>query len=70
MYSPAVQPPEMMESFYGPRPRKRAVNVLDMVSVAIGDLFPDIQGRIYGGGEDVSVIEKATGMRFQRSIWR
>ena len=61
MYSPAVQPPELMESFYGPKPKERAVNILDMVSVAVGDLFPDITDRIYVDGDDLSVIEKATG---------
>ncbi len=61
MLSPAVQPPELMESFYGPKPKERAVNILDMVSVAIGDLFPDITDRIYVDGDDLSVIEKTTG---------
>ncbi len=60
MYSPAVQPPELMESFYGPQPKERAVSILDMVSVAVGDLFPDIADRIYVDGDDLSVIEKAT----------
>ncbi|MGD8519888.1 MAG: hypothetical protein PVF56_01985 [Desulfobacterales bacterium] len=61
MYSLAVQPPELMESFYGPKLKERAVNILDMVSVAVGDLFPDITERIYVDGDDLSVIEKATG---------
>ena len=60
MYSPAIQPPELMESFYGPRLKERAVNILDMVSVAVGDLFPDITERIYVDGDDPAVIEKAT----------
>ena len=45
MYNPAVNPPELMESVYGPKTRKRAVNVMDMVSVSVGDLFPDITDR-------------------------
>jgi len=60
MYRSAVNPPELMESFYGPKPKERAINMLDMVSVAIGDLFPDITDRIYNDGDDISVIEKAT----------
>jgi len=60
MYRSAVNPPELMESFYGPKPKERAINILDMVSVAIGDLFPDITDRIYNDGDDISVIERAT----------
>ncbi len=60
MYRPAVQPPELMESFYGPKPKGRAADILDLVSVAVGDLFPDIADRIYSDGGDLSVIEEAT----------
>jgi hypothetical protein len=49
-----------MKSFYGPEPRERAVEVLDMVSVDIGDLFPDMTDRIYVHGDDLSVLEEAT----------
>ncbi|GAG48469.1 unnamed protein product, partial [marine sediment metagenome] len=54
MYRSAVNPPELMESFYGPKPKERAVNIVDMVSVAVGDLFPDISDRIYIDGDDIS----------------
>jgi hypothetical protein len=47
VYRPAVEPPDLMESFYGPKPKERAVDILDLVSVAVGDLFPDITDRIY-----------------------
>ena len=60
MYKSAIRPPALMESVYGPRPKERAVNFLDMVSVAVSDLFPDIADRIYADGDDPSVIEKAT----------
>lgn len=60
MYRPAINPPGIMTSVYGPKPKKRAIDMLDMVSVSIGDLFPDIAERIYVDGEDLSVIERAT----------
>ena len=59
MYNPAVNPPELMESVYGPKARERAVNVMDMVSVSVGELFPDITDRIYNHGDDLSLIEKS-----------
>ena len=41
MYRPAVAPPRIMETFYGPKPKERAVNLLeDMVSVEVEELFP------------------------------
>lgn len=60
MYNAAVNPPELMESVYGPKPKERAVNLLDMVSVSVADLFPDITDPLYTDGDDLSVIEKAT----------
>ncbi len=60
MHRPAVNPPELMESVYGPKPKERAVDLLDMVSVSVGDLFPDITDRIYVDGDDLSAIERAT----------
>jgi len=60
MHRSAVSPPEIMESVYGPKPKERAVNLLDMVSLSVGDLFPDITDRIYRDGDDLSVIVKAT----------
>jgi hypothetical protein len=60
MAEAAVAPPELMESVYGPKPKKRAADLLDLVSVSVADLFPDITERIYIHGDDVSVIEDAT----------
>ena len=34
MYNPAINPPGLMESVYGPKARERAVNVMDVVSVS------------------------------------
>ena len=59
MVNPSVNPPGLMESVYGPKARERAVNVMDMVSVSIGDLFPDITDRIYNYGDDLSAIGKS-----------
>ncbi len=60
MYRSAINPPGVMTSVYGPQPKERAINILDMVSVSIGDLFPDIAERIYEDGDDPSAIERAT----------
>jgi hypothetical protein len=60
MYNAAVNPPELMESVYGPKPRPRAADLPGMVSVSVGELFPDITERIYLDGDDLSVIENAT----------
>ena len=60
MYNPTVTPPELMTSVYGPKPRPRAADLPGMVSVSVGELFPDISDRIYLDGDDLSVIENAT----------
>jgi hypothetical protein len=59
MHNPAVNPPAMMESFYGPKAKERAVNLLDVVSVEVSDLFPDLTERIYRDGDDISAIKKS-----------
>ncbi|MDQ7781387.1 MAG: hypothetical protein RDU20_00815 [Desulfomonilaceae bacterium] len=60
MYRPAVAPPRIMETFYGPKPKERAVNLLeDMVSVEVEELFPDVNERIYRDGDDLSAVRKA-----------
>ncbi|MGA2938481.1 MAG: hypothetical protein ABSF52_15475 [Syntrophobacteraceae bacterium] len=67
MFNPPVQSPEPMESFYGPKPKERAINILDdIVSVEVSDLFPDINERIYKYGGDLSAITKSTGEALSR----
>lgn len=58
MYKPAVTPPAMMESFYGPKPKERATNLLDVVSVEVSELFPDLNERIYRDGDDISEVKR------------
>jgi hypothetical protein len=60
MHRPALAPPPLMESVYGPKPKERATDVLNLVSVEVSDLFPEINERIYVHGGDLSAIEKAT----------
>lgn len=60
MFEPAAAPPEIMESVYGPKPKERAANLLDLVSVDVGDLFPEMTDRIYRNGDDVSAVSEAT----------
>ena len=58
----AVTPPFIRESKYGPRigDRDRAADLSEIVSLHMGDLFPDIPETIYLEGDDVSVIRRAT----------
>lgn len=58
--NPAVQPPAIMVSMRGPKPRPRAVTIPGIVSIGIKELFPDIQQGIYSFGDDLSIIRKAT----------
>lgn len=60
MNKQAVQPPEIMESVYGPRPKERAVRLPDLVSLGVRELFPDIEEGIYSLGGDISAVGKAT----------
>jgi len=60
MYRLAVAPPDVMGSVYGPKPKERAVTLLDLVSVEVGDLFPEMTDRIYRNGDNISAIANAT----------
>jgi hypothetical protein len=60
MYNPTINPPALMPSVYGPKPRSRAIDLPGLVSVSVEELFPEINERIYLDGDDLSTIEKAT----------
>jgi len=60
MYNSAIEPPPLMESVYGPKPKTRAMHLPNMVSMAISDLFPDTMNPIYAYGDDLSAIYAAT----------
>jgi hypothetical protein len=60
MYRQPVAPPNVMESVYGPKPKERVVTQLDLVSVEVGDLFPEMTDRIYRNGDDITAITNAT----------
>jgi len=50
----------MMESFYGPKPKPRAIHLLDdVVSVRVADLFPEMNEAVYTGGDDYSAITRS-----------
>lgn len=61
---PAVKktptPPFIRKSKYGPPIGKRAVELPEIVSLSMRDLFPDIPDTIYTEGECVSSIREAT----------
>ncbi len=60
MVQPAVQPPEVMPSMYGPTPRTcRPADLPGMVSVGVTELFPEIQ-KGYRQGEGVEETCQAT----------
>jgi hypothetical protein len=57
MVTPPIQPPRMMDSFYGPGAQPRAVDLLDdVVSVRVADLFPEMNDAICTGGDDCAAI--------------
>ena len=59
--SPAVEPPELVPSVYGPPlPAHRAKDVEGIVSLAVSDLFPDVPRAVYRGGPDTSPVRAAT----------
>ena len=60
MLNPAVQPPPIIVSMRGPQSRPRAATLPGIVSVGIGELFPDIRRGIYSFGDDLSIIREAT----------
>ncbi len=60
MVQPAVPPPEVMPSVYGPAPRKvRPAHLPGMVSVGVPELFPEIR-KGYRQGEGVRETYEAT----------
>jgi hypothetical protein len=53
-------PPKIMPSSYGPPlPDRRAAELPGIVSLKIGDLFPDITPAIYLQEENLSIIRTA-----------
>ncbi|MBU2548652.1 MAG: hypothetical protein KKB20_09600 [Proteobacteria bacterium] len=61
MIKPALQPPQVMPSVYGPPPRKvRAADLPGMVSLGVRELFPGLApGLLQGQGvEDVALAAK------------
>lgn len=60
MVREAVSPPSIWKSIYGPEPRKRVAELPGIVSVGIGELFPDIPQEIYSLGNDLSIIRETT----------
>ena len=60
MVKPAVRPPQVMPSRYGPTPRgSRAADLPGMVSVGVTELFPEIH-KGYRQGEGIAAIYRAT----------
>ena len=54
---PAVDPPQVMPTVYGPPPQSvRGRDLPGIVSVQVRDLFPDVPQAIYTGGADVSAV--------------
>jgi hypothetical protein len=58
---PAVDPPAVMPTVYGPPPQGvRGRDLPGMVSVKVRELFPDVPESIYAGGPDVSAVRAST----------
>jgi hypothetical protein len=59
-YSPAVQPPALVPSVYGPDlPSERAKDYPGMVSLQVREIFPDIPEGIYRYGEPLTAVRAA-----------
>lgn len=56
----SVTPPFIRKSQYGPSIGKRAVELAEIVSLSMSDLFPDIPDTIYTEGSNISAIREAT----------
>jgi hypothetical protein len=56
----SVTPPFIRKSKYGPSIGKRAVELPEIVSLRMSDLFPDIPDTIYTEGESIASIRQAT----------
>lgn len=60
MIEPAIAPPEVMPSIYGPRPRSiRPAHLPEMVSVGVTELFPEM-AKGYQQKEGIEYVRKAT----------
>jgi hypothetical protein len=57
--SEAIQPPDFMESVYGPSRRSRAADHPLFTTLRVADLFPEIGAKIYDDNDDVSAIRRA-----------
>jgi len=54
---PAVEPPPVMPTVYGPPPQPmRGRDLPGIVGVKVRDLFSDVPESIYSGGQDVSAV--------------
>jgi hypothetical protein len=61
MISPAVAPPEVMPSKYGPTAEMRAADLPGMGSLAVRELFPEFPPEIYNHHSgDLEAVAKAT----------
>jgi hypothetical protein len=54
-----IQPPEFMESVYGAPRRPRAASLPQLTTLRVGELFPEIDQKIYGDGDDLLAIRRA-----------
>jgi len=60
MLKEVASPPKIMPSVYGPPlPDQRAAEIPGLVSLEVGDLFPDITPAIYLQDDDLSIIRSA-----------
>jgi hypothetical protein len=60
MLKEVAYPPKIMPSVYGPPPpRQRAADLPGLVSLEVGDLFPDITPAIYLQDDSLSIIRSA-----------
>jgi len=59
MLKEVVFPPDIMPSVYGTPPCQRAAELPGLVSLDVGDLFPDVTPAIYLQNDELSIIRSA-----------
>lgn len=60
MLNKVSPPPEIMPSIHSTLPEQRAADLPWLVSLDVGDLFPDVTPAIYLHGNDLSIIRTAS----------
>ena len=59
MSAATIQPPEFLDSVYATPRRPRAASLPRFTTLRVNELFPEIDQKIYGDGDDLLAIRRA-----------